>query len=176
MLVAAVKQPNASVAWVVIGADSGTVRVKPRGEFGGSSVRWSPDSKTFTTLANLSDLYVWDAATGAHRRLVSLARLPAYGSPPPAWSPDGQVLARATDAQIDLTDPDGWPLGVLLPGDHFGRLAVTADGHYRGSSRVERKIRMVVQKRDGSSETLTPREFEQKYGFKNDPEKVRLKK
>jgi hypothetical protein len=32
----------------------------------------------------------------------------------------------------------------------------------------------VVQKRDGTTETLTPREFEQKYGFKNDPEKVRL--
>jgi hypothetical protein len=31
-----------------------------------------------------------------------------------------------------------------------------------------------VQKRDGSSETLTPREFEQKYGFKNEPEKGRL--
>jgi len=31
-----------------------------------------------------------------------------------------------------------------------------------------------VQTRDGSSETLTPAEFEQKYGFTNDLDKVRL--
>jgi hypothetical protein len=31
-----------------------------------------------------------------------------------------------------------------------------------------------MQKRDGTSETLTPAEFEQKSGFKNEPEKVRL--
>jgi hypothetical protein len=41
-------------------------------------------------------------------------------------------------------------------------------------NRVERLIRMVVQKRDGSSETLPPHEFERKYGFKNEPDKVRL--
>ena len=33
---------------------------------------------------------------------------------------------------------------------------------------------MVVQKRDGTTETLTPGEFERKYGFKNEPERVRL--
>lgn len=33
---------------------------------------------------------------------------------------------------------------------------------------------MVVQKRDCTTETLTPREFEQKYGFKNESDKVRL--
>jgi hypothetical protein len=33
---------------------------------------------------------------------------------------------------------------------------------------------MVVQKRDGTSETLTPAEFAQKYGFTNEPDKVRL--
>ena len=31
---------------------------------------------------------------------------------------------------------------------------------------------MVVQKPDGSTETLTPHEFEQKYGFKNDSAQV----
>ena len=32
---------------------------------------------------------------------------------------------------------------------------------------------MAVQKADGTTETLTPHEFEQKYGFKNEPDKVR---
>ncbi|MBI1913463.1 MAG: hypothetical protein HYS12_01715 [Planctomycetes bacterium] len=31
-----------------------------------------------------------------------------------------------------------------------------------------------AQKPYGTSETLTPADFEQKYGFKNDPAKVRL--
>ena len=61
-----------------------------------------------------------------------------------------------------------------MPREPFEQLAVTADGHYGGSARVERAILMVVQKRDGTSETLTPPEFEQKYGFKNDPARVRL--
>ena len=74
----------------------------------------------------------------------------------------------------DCCTADGRPLGVLLWGERFAQLAVTADGHFRGSARVEREIRMVVQRRDGSSETLTPAEFAQKYGFQNDPAKVRL--
>ncbi len=32
---------------------------------------------------------------------------------------------------------------------------------------------MVVQKADGTTETLPPHEFEQKYGFKREPDKVR---
>jgi hypothetical protein len=83
------------------------------------------------------------------------------------------VLARHTGSEVWLYDAGCRPQ-VLLPGDPFAHLAATADGHYRGSARVEREIRMLVQKRDGSSETLTPGEFEQKYGFRNEPEKVRL--
>ena len=33
---------------------------------------------------------------------------------------------------------------------------------------------MVVQKDDGTQEVLEPADFEQKYGFKNEPDKVRL--
>jgi hypothetical protein len=91
-----------------------------------------------------------------------------------AWSPDGRVLACAHDSEVYLYEAGGQSLGVLLPFDTFGQLAVAPDGRYRGNARVERLIRVVVQKRDGTTETLTPAEFEQKYGWKNDPEKVRL--
>ena len=90
------------------------------------------------------------------------------------WSPGARVLAQSNGFEIHLCDADGWPLGVLLPGDPFQQLTITADGHYRGTARVDRQIMFVVQKRDGTSETLTPAEFEQRCGWKNDPSKVRL--
>ena len=47
-------------------------------------------------------------------------------------------------------------------------------GHYRGSLKIERDLRYVPQLADGSQVTLTPAEFAQRFGWKNDPEKVRL--
>ena len=68
-----------------------------------------------------------------------------------------------------VCDGADWRLGVLLPDELYEQLAVTVDRHYRRNARVERQIMLVVQKRDGTSETLTPADFKQKYGFKNDP-------
>ena len=52
-------------------------------------------------------------------------------------------------------------------------LVVSADGHYRGPPQVEEEPVYVVQT-DKGQHTLTPEEFAQKYGWKNDPERVRL--
>ena len=51
--------------------------------------------------------------------------------------------------------------------------AISPDGHYRGSPGVEDKLVYVVQKED-AQEMLSPQEFATKYGWKNDPAKVRL--
>jgi WD40 repeat protein/serine/threonine protein kinase len=158
---------------VLIDTASGAIRGKTQGAFWGAWVRWQPDGKSFTTVGDGWRLSDWDAATGKQQRVLQLP-LFLHGWPTAAWSLDGRLLARGIGVEVHLSDEAGRSLGVLLPDDLFGRLAVTADGHYRGSARVDREIRMVVQKRDGSSETLTPAEFEQKYGFKNDPAKVRL--
>jgi WD40 repeat protein len=156
--------------------DSGGVRLKLREEFSWlKGLRWSADGKTLFTLDNGGSLRAWDAATGERRQAASLSSLPGtIAQINAAWSPDGRVLARSNFFEVRLSNETGQPLGVLLPGEPFEHLAVAPDGQYRGSARVEREIRMVVQKRDGTSETLTPAEFEQKYGFKNEPEKVRL--
>jgi hypothetical protein len=158
----------------LIDAESGAVRFQlNEGVRGLKAVRWSPDGKAFTTLSNEGLLRVWDAINGEARRTLPASAWigNVYAA---AWSADGRVLATGSEAAIHLCDGDGHPLGVLMPFDLFGQLAVSADGHYRGNARVERQIRMVVQKRDGTSETLTPAEFEQKYGFKNDPAQLRL--
>ncbi len=60
---------------------------------------------------------------------------------------------------------------VLLPDDQH--LLVSADGHYQATEDIEQDLVYVVQTDEGQ-ETLTPQEFSERYGWKNDPQKVRL--
>lgn len=61
---------------------------------------------------------------------------------------------------------------LSLGDDKF--LALTPDGHYRGSPGIEDELVYVALTEDGVQLTLAPQEFSEKYGWKNDPEKVRL--
>jgi len=135
-----------------------------------ASLAWSPDSRSLALRGKEGgSIQIVEAATGRQQPIVA-----SDGWQMAARSPDGRIKAIPQGKAVQLDDANGTPLGVLLPFDVFGQLAVTSDGRYRGNARVERAIRMVVQKRDGTSETLTVGEFEQKYGFKNDPATVRL--
>ena len=53
-----------------------------------------------------------------------------------------------------------------------GRIAISSDGHYAADFDAEKEIVYVVQT-DQGQETLTPEEFSKRYGWKNDPSKVR---
>jgi WD40 repeat protein len=145
-----------------------------------SVLHWSASGKTLSAYnagGNSIDLLCeFDTGSGKQLREIGIPFIHGWpkASGCSSWSPDGRVLATTEVAQIGLWDSDLWPLGVLLPGEAFGQLAVSVDGHYQGGRQVERAIRMVVLKRDGTSETLTPSEFEQRYGWRNDPSKVRL--
>jgi hypothetical protein len=157
----------------VIDAESGTVRAEtPLEHAQVQAIRWSADGKTFAKTDHLGYVRLWDSDHVKELRAVRLSQVPTDQGA--HWSPDGRVLAWANHCEIVLCGSDGPPRGVLLPGEPFGRLAVTAGGHYRGAAEVQRLIRIVVQKCDGTSETLAPAEFEQRYGWKNDPWKVRL--
>ena len=59
--------------------------------------------------------------------------------------------------------------------DNARSIAFSADGHYRATPvNWERDLRYVVQTDAGEQLTLTPAEFSEKYGWKNDRERVRL--
>jgi len=54
------------------------------------------------------------------------------------------------------------------------RLAIMADGNYRGTPDSEKDIVMVALTDDGQQLTITPAEFAAGFGWQNDPSKVTL--
>jgi serine/threonine protein kinase/WD40 repeat protein len=53
-------------------------------------------------------------------------------------------------------------------------MSLSPDGHYRASPGIEKEIVYVATTDAGEQITLTPAEFEKRYGWKNDPSKVTL--
>jgi WD40 repeat protein len=99
-------------------------------------------------------------------------------SPDGAWiaSGHGWEPARArcfTSAVWLWKAANGRPTGAVVPLLNEGWLAVSPDGHFRGSPGVERELVYVVQT-DNGQRTLTHDEFGRRYGWKNDPGRVRL--
>ena len=90
-------------------------------------------------------------------------------------SPDMKSLATSDRHGFiwlwDIASREPLTVLTLLPD---GRpLAINAEGHYRSDEDVTDAIVYVVQTADGQ-QTLTPAEFSAKYGWKNDPAKVKL--
>lgn len=52
-------------------------------------------------------------------------------------------------------------------------LMLSPEGHYKATPDIERDLVYVVHT-DQGQETLTPEEFSRRYGWKNDPSRVRL--
>ena len=60
-----------------------------------------------------------------------------------------------------------------MPLGHGQAVVVSAEGHWLGTRGAEKEIVYVLQTAAGQ-ETLTPREFYKRFGWKNDPSKVVL--
>jgi WD40 repeat protein len=61
----------------------------------------------------------------------------------------------------------------VVPLGHGQAVVVSADGHWLGTRGAEKEIVYVIKTAAGQ-ETLTPREFYKRFGWKNDPSKVAL--
>jgi WD40 repeat protein len=130
---------------------------------------WSPDGKRLVTISG-GETRQWDPATGSPRAAWRV--LPAgVGS---AWTADSRTFCTgATDASVRFWDADdGRPRGVLVGLRRQQALAVSADGHFAGTPGVEGEIVYVVQTERGQ-EALSPAEFARRYGWQNDPGRVR---
>jgi WD40 repeat protein len=142
-----------------------------------NSVAVSPDGLTLATTGFLG-AWLWDVESGqprhslmGHPTWYEATFNPIWG----AWSPDGLALATwAPDGTIRLWNAaSGQPRALLLGLDNQQGVAISPDGHYRGTPQIERRLVYIVQTEQGQ-ETLTPEEFAKKYGWRNDPARVRL--
>ncbi len=91
-------------------------------------------------------------------------------------SPDGLWVADGVWNQIKIFSAVRNLPELTLVGLSGGRfLTLSARGHYRGSPDVESQVIYVVYHDDGQQRLYTPSEFAQAFGWKNDPESVRLR-
>jgi WD40 repeat protein/serine/threonine protein kinase/DNA-directed RNA polymerase subunit RPC12/RpoP len=132
-------------------------------------VAWSADGKRVAAKQG-GHLRIWDARTGKElQEFATGVRLDLL-----AWGPRDEVLVAArADGRVDLWDPTTGKLRctlVNLRGEQW--LVVSPEGHYDGPPDIERELVYVVQSENGQK-TLTPQQFAEKYGWKNNPQRVR---
>jgi WD40 repeat protein len=137
----------------------------------GAFVGWTADSTAVITQDNAAGLVRWwDRQSGDQLRETKSDLLPGFS----IARPDGRFAACAQRACLDIWAIDRGRTSLTLVPLRDGKwLALRPDGHYRGSAGVEKELVYVVQTEKGQ-ELLAPAEFEKQYGWKNDPQRVRL--
>ena len=136
----------------------------------GQHLSWSPDGKTVISVDGQGTIRRWDHATSAELHTAT-GPAPRGG----VYSRDMKLLAAGelTAASVLWNVAENRELGVLATLPREQSIAISPEGHYRGTPRADQLIVYVVRTAKGQ-EVLTPKEFEDKYGWKNDPDKVRL--
>jgi serine/threonine protein kinase/WD40 repeat protein len=87
-------------------------------------------------------------------------------------SGDGKLLAVG-DGTVRIWDTEkGMLLGTILMLSSNDWVVLSAEGHFQGSAGVEKELQVIVQTKNGQ-ELLTMAEFSSRYGWKNDPGRVR---
>lgn len=114
---------------------------------------------------------VWNTRTGQLARTFHHTQLTYTAS----WSPNGKTLAVTGHEDIvRFWDGETFEArGVLMKFRNGKHLAIGATGHYVGSPGIEHEIVYVVVT-DAGQEMLTPEEFAGRFGWTNDPSKVKL--
>src|SRR5262249_36952434 len=132
---------------------------------------WSPDGKTVATEVS-AKVRLWDAETGKLRHELSA---PRGGTTTLHWSRDSKTLLSGRgDGTIVCWDAATGRHTATLLGLRNGQgLALSPDGHFRGAQGIERELVYVIQTEKGQ-ETLTPEAFGKRFGWKNDPDRVRV--
>ena len=116
----------------------------------------------------------WDPQSGERQEVLKYGLDLPLGATVFSGAPDGQSLASGDESGlIRIWDPNTRRVRSLLfalsQNEH---VAISPEGHYRGSSGIEDHLVYIVQT-ETAQQTLTPEEFAEKHGWKNDPSSVR---
>jgi WD40 repeat protein len=133
---------------------------------------WLPDSEGLAVHLETGPVRTWDAATGKVRAL----RKPGPTSRP--LLPVGGLLpGESTSWSVRLREPGNLAvLGTFVlfgRGSGHGYLSCAPTGAYRTAPDFESEVVCVVQTAEGQ-QALRPAEFAARFGWKNDPDQVRL--
>jgi hypothetical protein len=130
-----------------------------------------PSGGTTIAFATSDGIVLWDADKQAVQKRVGTG--PMYSL---AWSlPFHRLIAAQDDRIVIYDEPSGELLASQIiwyaPGKH---LFLSPEGHVRVSPAMREDVVYVALTDDGRQVTLRPAEFVAAYGWKNDPEKIRL--
>jgi WD40 repeat protein/serine/threonine protein kinase len=130
---------------------------------------WSPDGK-FLAVSSGVQVWLWDVPAKRLRH-----RLRGAGPDVLAWARAGATLVTGGRHGIlqvwDVATGRLRCLLVNLQGGHG--VAITPDGHYAGTPKIENLLVYVIDTGQGQ-ETLTPAEFAQRFSWKNDPSRIQV--
>ncbi len=131
-------------------------------------VAFSPDG---TKLASADERYkicVWDMSTGKNLAMFGGSYWHL------GWLKDSKTLAAAGGSGVSFYDAaNGARKGVYYHMPKSQGLIIAASGHYSGTTGIETKLlyQAVTVSRQC---TLSPEEFTTRFGWKNDPAKVKI--
>jgi len=137
---------------------------------GPRSMAWSPDHKTLAIGSNDGTIRFFQP--GSEKAPRTIKAPVAHSIESISWSPDSKNVAAVTANGFALFDVDNGQLRrQFVPLANPQGLALTPQGHYRGTPRIEEEIVYVVQT-DQGQKTLSAQEFARKYQWENDPQRV----
>ena len=132
---------------------------------------FSPDGRylavatTCTRVWDLAELNEAAAIKAEGRRQKAENEEPKTQAPKP-MSQDLNPKSKIQNPKLKL-------VASVVPLGHGQAVVVSADGHWLGTRGAEKEIVYVIKTAQGQ-ETLAPREFYKRFGWKNDPSKVVL--
>lgn len=133
------------------------------------ALAWSPDGKTLAMQSG--GILLFDAKTAQVLRYLQPLSQYIHAL---AFSPNGEHLLSADEMSVQVLGLfSNRPPSVFLGFQGDGYLALQADGHWRGSPGIEKNL-LYIAVTDTGQQTLAYQEFCSKYGWKNEPDRVRL--
>jgi len=131
-------------------------------------VDFSPDSKRLVSCGMNGYIAVWDIKEGKN---VAWFRGPNWHV---RWMKDSKTIAAASGSGVYFygTAPVARK-AIYTPMPNGQGVLISSNGHYSGTPGSEKSLIYQAVKLSGQS-TLTPEEFGKRFGWKNDPSKIKL--